>query len=147
MTQKKSKVKNWFKDETPEARLHLLEDNCKEITSMPVRKKFTPEELKRFKDEQISIAMMLDVEDTKKQEFNKEYNAKTKIPKAEHKELINHIRKGFVDEERKVFTFDNQDDKVMEYYDENGDCVYERPLLPNERQTNIHTIAKEGTNN
>ena len=144
---KKQEDKNWFKDETPESRLNLLEDNCRSVTTMPIRKEFTPEEIRIFKDKQIKIAMMLDVEDTKKQEFNKEYNATTKVPKADHKELINHIRKGFVDEEMKVFEFDNQEDGVMEFYDVNGDCVFERPLYPNERQTNIHTIGKTGTEN
>lgn len=146
MSKKKQEDKNWFKDETPESRIHLLEDNCMEVTSMPIRKKFTPDEIRDKKEKQVKIAISLDVEDTKKQEFLKEHNLKTKVPKAEHKELIDHIRKGFVDEEMRVFAFDNQDDKVMEYYDDNGICVYERPLLPNERQTNIHTMSKVESN-
>ena len=136
------KEKNWFKDETPETRLHLLNDNCKEVQTQPIRKEFSADEIRVFKEDQVKLAMFLDVEDTKKQEFLKEHNAKVKEPKAEHKELINYIRKGFVDKEMTVYVFDNHDDGIMEFYDENGDCVYERPMYPNERQDEHQSINK-----
>lgn len=143
---KEPEVKSLFQDEPLEDRAQLLEDNCKTTQTMPVRMEFTPKEIAKFKERHIELSMVLDVEDTKKQEFNAEYNAKTKLPKAENKELISNIRKGFKDEEVVVFLMDNQDDGIMEYYDETGRCVFERSLMPVERQTNLHTIPKEGTN-
>ena len=146
MTEVKAKVKTLFQEEPLEDRAQFLEDNCKEMTTMPIRHEFTEKELNQKKERQIKLAIDLDVEDTKLAEIKADHKERTKQPRAEQKELIADLRKGFMDEEMQVYVMDNQEEGVMEYYNSAGECVYERPMHPGERQTNIHTIPKTGTN-
>lgn len=139
----KTKVKTMFDDVPVEERQKMLFDNCQQPEVQPIRKKFTVEEIADFKERQVGIAITLQVEENKKNEFMEEYRKVTKEPKLIQKELLHHIRTGFIEQETELYTFDNQAEGVMEYYDEKGELVYERPLYPREKQTSILTVEKE----
>lgn len=69
----------------------------------------------------------------------------TKNLKAEASRLLTTINNGYEIKTEKLFAIDYQDIGRMAWYDENGIFVYDRPLKPMERQTNIHQL-KTGTN-
>jgi len=138
------KNKKQFPEEPVEARKQLLEDNCRSLEDMPIRRYFSKKELSDLKDEQVEIAITLKESEDKKKEYLANVKQTTDPLKKDQKELLVNIKNKYIDEDKQVYAFDNQEEGVMEFYDETGDCVYQRPLMPAERQASILTIAKTG---
>lgn len=135
-----------FQDVSPEERANLLRDNCTKKETMNLPHEFSAEELEEMRKRNTEISINQDALEDEKAEIVRELNAQIKVLKQEARELRNNVRAGKIDINTEVFAFDNQHDGLMEYYNQLGELVYQRPLMPSEKQMRI-IPAKTGTNN
>lgn len=124
-----------------EEREKLLTEHCVQTEHLMLKRHFTEDQMEEKKDKHAEISIEIADEDIKKKKFMDEYNSVTKPLKHDNKVLVQHLKDGFVDEDNLVYAIDNQEDNVMEYYNNLGECVMERTLAPHERQTNIRSIT------
>lgn len=69
----------------------------------------------------------------------------TKKLKADSKNILVDIKNGYSFQEQKMYGFANHDISRMAIYDEQGKFVYDRSLKEHERQANMFTMGKTGT--
>lgn len=135
-----------FQTEKPAERKSMLEANAYAVEEQLVRKAFTKEELDNFKEElsQCSIDLKNKQATAKKQ--MQEIRETLRIAEEARKDRVSKLQTGFEESLQQVYLFDDQKRRKMIVYDQFGEVVNERPLLPRERQTSIVSIAKTGTN-
>ena len=142
----------------------LLESNFYTKDKQEVRYNFTEEELTQKKDEQYQISLKLRRRsDVKKQlaKLMEESLSKDdvlnsvetmdledigeesiKTLKANLKEIIPHIRKGYAIRMQTVYTMQNFEDQTIDSYTDEGHLVTSRPMRQHEKQTTIHSIGQ-----
>ncbi len=143
MEQGLSKIKETiFEAETQEQLSLMMTQNCLKEEVMAIKKVYSEQELAEMRREYarnaVEVSLLMD-------EFNKfktEIQNKIKEPKKTNEYILNQLRDGFSEVNQQVFLFDFQEEGTMGYYDANGKKVYERPLMPAERQTNIVSITR-----
>jgi len=148
--------------------IQLLKDNFTKQEKQEVRIDFNEEKLVQMKDKYFKLSSQLQartelnklskdiidsgLEVSERLEEISESAAgidlgefDTKTLKTESQSLLKTINNGYEISHEKLFAIDYQDIGRMAWYDENGIFVYDRPLKPMEKQTNIHQL-KTGTN-
>lgn len=127
-------------------RQRMISDNCTRIEQRPVKRHFTDEEREQMKTKIAELAV-------KRQEIEDEIARITKPLKENLKEVKEELsenatnrRLGFVEVTEDVYLFDFQGEQMMGIYNKHGELVERRPLYPEERQTNVRTIAREVAN-
>ena len=129
---------------SPIDRLKTLEDNADKMEELSYTKPFTPEQIRVFKDELSTTMIDLNVIEEEFKEVKDSYKAKMKPLKEETKSLLTDIKNKAEFVKEKCFVFYEGDSAG--YYNAEGVLVYQRPLLPGERQKTIFSVLKEGTN-
>lgn len=86
----------------------------------------------------------IDEKEQEKKEYMAQMKAEITPLKNESKRLRSEIKAGKIDIDTLVYLFDDQEERTMKYYDQNGTLVYQRPLQPSERQLRVKTDT--GTN-
>jgi len=128
----------------PKDRIATLEDSADKVENFSYTKPFTPEQIIVFKDE-LSTAMieLRGIEDEFK-DVKESFKARMKPLKDETKALLTDIKNKaeFITEKCFVFIEGNE----VGYYNSEGDLVYQRPLLPGEKQKTVFSVLREGTN-
>ena len=128
----------------PKDRIATLEDSADKVENFSYTKPFTPEQIIVFKDE-LSTAMieLRGIEDEFKG-VKESFKARMKPLKDATKALLTDIKNKaeFITEKCFVFIEGNE----VGYYNSEGDLVYQRPLLPGEKQKTVFSVLREGTN-
>lgn len=101
------------------------------------------DQMKTFLMEE-SISLKDNSEEMKK--IVKEFQAAIKKYKEGIADAVTRFKKGFSENEEKVYLMDDQEAGIMNVFDANGEYLYTRKLFPDERQTTILTLDKTGTN-
>ncbi|CAA0253756.1 hypothetical protein V2605_03600 [Tenacibaculum maritimum] len=127
-------------------RKQILKDSCVKTETFTYPKQFTPEELSLKKDELSQQDIQLDNLEGEKKKVTTEFNNDIKELKNERKHTLTCVRTGMEEVTEQVFLLDDQEVGKMGYYNESGILVYERPLMPEERQLRISKDLT-GTNN
>lgn len=134
-------TKTMYKELTPEKRVELMSSNACEVTKMNVPYEFTPDEMTDMRKVHTELVITLDEKGEKKKEYVKVFNAEIAPVKERAIKLRREIKAGRIDVEKTVYAFDNQHDNMMEYYDAEGNLVYERPLMPSEKQGRLRMMT------
>lgn len=115
----------------------MLEDMATRTEARPVKKHFSPDELTEYRKQYFDNALLQKkaLEELKKAQ--EVYQAAIKMPVKENLYLQNNIRTGYVEVEQQVYLFDEQNEGMMYVYDNQGELMESRRLLPEERQTKI----------
>jgi gas vesicle protein len=128
-------------DMSPEVRRQILTDNADKIEESTYQKPLTPEELDlrraQLSDKDIELA---DLEDEKK-EMMAGIKQRMDAVKTVKKTLRAEVRTRQTTVTGKLYHVANHDNNMMESFDEEGNLVSSRRLLPNERQSRFY-IAK-----
>lgn len=141
--------KRMFADITdPKEKEAALEANCVRPEEMGVKDYYTEQEMTDMRKEYAENSTIIAKKMEEYAKLKAEIMAHIKPAEAQRKYLLTQIRAGFQEVQKQVYLFDDQDNNVMEYYDNTGNFVYGRPLMPTERQTNVISMAiRTGTNN
>jgi hypothetical protein len=113
--------------------VEALEANADKIENFSYTKPFTPDQIVVFKDD-LSTAAVKD-----------EFKSRMKPLNSAKKDLLTAIKNKaeFITERCFIIV----EKKEVGYYNAEGDLVYQRPLLPGEKQKTIFSVQREGTNN
>jgi len=79
-------------------------------------------------------------------QITKNFKDEIKVLEFEKQDLVQSIQFESVSERGTLYAMDDQDNGLMGFYDKTGELVFTRPLKPEERQTSILTIKRNGTN-
>jgi hypothetical protein len=125
----------------PTERITILRDTAdkKEVFTYP--KALDVDEVTHLKDEFTQNAIKMAREDEAKKDFMESFKAKVKPLKIEMTLQMRKIRSKVDEVTEDVFLISDQEEKTMGYYNVKGFLVYERPLMPDERQLSL--VSKE----
>lgn len=132
--------------ETDEERIAFLEDNADSVESKEYFKRFTPQELKEKKDRKIEVDVEVADLDEEKKAKMKEFKDKIDPLAKEGKFLLKCIKKKGEVISGRLFKFIDPEEKMVGFYDEQGDLIESRPAFPDELQTTIYQLNRTGTN-
>lgn len=139
--------KQILQTENAENRKQILKDTCLKTEEFTYSKHYTDEELVLKKDELSQLDIKLDRIELEKKEVIADFNARIKALKEERQKTLDGVRTGAEEVTEIVYLLDDQEERRIGYYNSNGQRVYERPMLKEERQLRI--VDKEiltGTN-
>ena len=126
------------------SRVQFLKDNCDKIEEIGYMKRFSSDDLATKKDElaEISIAMA-DIEEEKK-EAMAEFKERLKPLVEERATLLKDIKTKAEFKNEQCYKFVDHDEKMVGYYNSEGELVSARQMRPDEAQTIIKLLT--GTN-
>lgn len=126
-----------LQNEPHQRRLEALKDSAEKIETFTYPKVLTPEEITNIREEYTQNAIKMAKLDEAKKEYMDEHKADAKPITTEMSEQMKMIRSKVKEITEQVYHIADQDEGVMSYYNAKGELVYQRPLLPNEKQLRI----------
>lgn len=125
-------------------RLETLENSADKIEEFSYTKPFTPDQIAVFKDDLSTGMIELNQLEDELQGIKEQYKARMKPMKQQTRTLLTNIKNKseFVSEKCFVMIEDNE----AGYYNADGVLVYQRPVLPGEKQKTIFSVQRTGTN-
>ncbi len=140
-------AKAFMPDMDPKERKILLQDNADKIEETPYYKDLTPEEIDVKRESFTNNSIQLSQWEDELDEVKARYKALMKPVKEINIDILGQIKtrkeliKGI------LYHFADQDEKVMNTYDENGEFVSSRRLKPEERQIGLRTVPLRNAGN
>ena len=138
--------KRIYENETPEKRKEYLKSGADKIEKFSYMKKFTPEEIRDFKDQLSDLSIEKDSIDTEFDSIKKEFKSRLNPIKSDIKTILTYIRDKAKSVSEDCYIVYDYDTLMTNYYNSEGDLVYSRPMEQSERQKTIFSI-NTGTNN
>ena len=125
-------------------RKQTLADSADSIEDLGYTKPFTPEEIRVFKDDLSTAMITYDQLDDELDKVKDEFKLKMKPLKDETKLLLTNIKNkaSFINEKCYKFV----EGEEVGYDNADGELVYQRPILPGEKQKTVFQVMREGTN-
>lgn len=130
-----------------EERKRFLKDNCDSIEQISYMKQFKPEEIDRMKTELSEISIELNDLEEKKKNQSQLIKLEMDPLKEQLKELLTDIKQKAELVKEPVYKFIDDETRMVEYYNDEGNLVDRRPMTMEEKQKTIFQIDRTGTNN
>lgn len=138
--------KQLFENSSPADRVKHLFNGADKVEEFSYMKRFKTEEIDQFKTELSEIAISLDAIDQEREVIKEEFKLRTKPLEKDLKRLLQYIRDKATSVKEKCAVMYDHERGMTEYYNEDGELVYSRPMMADERQKTIFSLPKEGTN-
>lgn len=125
-------------------RLETFESSADKIEEFSYTKPFTQDQISVFKDDLSTSMIELNALEDELSGVKDQYKAKMKPLKEQTRTLLTNIKNKseFVNEKCFIMIEGNE----AGYYNAEGVLVYQRPVLPGEKQKTIFSIQRNGTN-
>ena len=130
----------------PAERLEFLRNNCDKIEELGYMKKFTADEIAQMKSELSTVAIKLNDIAEEKRAVTKDFTDAMKPLNVERVDLLKNIKHGSEFIEENCYKFFFEDEKMVGYYNAEGELVSSRPAMPEEMQKTTFSINRTGTN-
>jgi hypothetical protein len=136
--------KKLLSDRSSKDRIETLEASADKIENFSYTRPFTSDQILVFKDNLSTKMIELSAIEDEFKIVKDEYKGRMNPLKIATKDLLTSIKNKaeFITERCFIFIEDNE----VGYYNAEGDLVYQRPLLPGEKQKTIFSIERTGTN-
>jgi predicted transcriptional regulator len=135
-------MKRLFGNESSEDRLRLLKDNCVAVVKHQYSRRYTHAELVELRDRLSELVLRQDEIKRAQAEVTKEYKEQLRPIKDE----LGRVCCGLRDKARTVreecYVLSNHETGMAEYFNADGEMVFERPLDVSERQENLPGVIK-----
>lgn len=129
--------KNMFIDEPPEDRFRLLTENCEAREKTTYMKDLTQEELDIKREQHIDNCIVLrDLEEDLKK-IKDGFKAQMDPIREKNKTLLSEVKSRKEEKEGWLFTFFDRENSIANVFDENGEFVSSRRMLPAEKQAKL----------
>jgi hypothetical protein len=125
-------------------RLETLENSADKIEEFSYTKPFTPDQIAVFKDDLSTGMIELNQLEDELQGIKEQYKARMKPMKQQTRTLLTNIKNKSEFVSEKCFVMIEGNDAG--YYNADGILVYQRPVLPGEKQKTIFSVQRTGTN-
>ena len=126
---------------------HLLADNADAIEEIGYSRRFTPDELNERKEELADTSIYISEIDEEKKASDAEFKLRRKPLDERKATLIEELKtkSQFVREECYKFIF--HEERMVGFYNQDGELVSSRTLMPQEMQRTIFSQMRTGTDN
>lgn len=136
------------KDYPEEMRVAFLKDNCDIVEEKGYMKRLSVEEMQDNKNSLSEIAIEINDIEEEKKEAVKKYKLLLEPLKGQRKEVLSNLKQKAVYRKENCFKFIDQEERMVGYYNAEGDLIEARPANQEELQGTIFQInRKTGTNN
>lgn len=135
--------KQLFADYAPEQRRAFLQDNADSIELTSYTRRFTHEELAEFKDKLSTVAIDINSISIEKKEVMDNFKDRMKPLNVEHSDLLEKIHNKAEVVEEDCFKMISHEEGMVGFYNQIGELVYSRPILPQEKQSTIFNINRK----
>jgi hypothetical protein len=126
----------------------FLNDNCDAVVEKGYMKRLSAEEIQESKEQLSETAIQINDLEVEKKEVMKEYKQKLGPLFSERNVLLKNIKEKAIFTREQCYKFVDQDDKMVGFYNGEGDLIESRPATSEELQGTIFQIGrKTGTNN
>ena len=139
---KKQKEQLFKENETPAEKLQILKDNAESTEAFTYQKELSAEEIALAKDKYAQNGIILQQLDEELALIKEDFAARMKPKKLESKEFLERIKHGAETVTETVYLIADQQTGDMNYYNTEGDMVYSRKLMPQEKQTRMAVLKK-----
>lgn len=126
-----------LQSETPAKRMEALRDSAEKIETFTYPKALTTEEITKIREDYTQNAIKKAKLDEAKKDFMDNYKTEAKPIANEMKEQMQMIRNKVKEITEQVYHIADQEEGMMGYYNERGELVYQRPLMPEEKQLRL----------
>lgn len=126
-----------FQDTPIAEREAIITANASSQEEMPIQKHFTEEEINEKRRLHINNAIAIKKKMEEFKLFKQGIDEFIKPLAEENAYLLANVRAGYVEVNQQVYLFEDHENGMMNYYDNIGDLVHSRRMLPHERQTRI----------
>ena len=131
---------------TTQERERFLRSNCDNVVPRGYIKRFTPEEVEKFKDELADVSIKINDIEEEKKVVMADFKRTLEEPCQQRKELLTNIRQKatFVTED--CYLFVDKESRLALFYNVEGDLIDSRPATADELQLQLFAGAvKTGT--
>lgn len=128
----------------PKQKLQLLIDNCDDSEETSYYRDLSQDELDGRREELVDNLTQISSAEEELNEHKLTFKTLADPLKLKNKTLLVEVKTRKAKVDGRLFHIYNQEDGMRETYDETGDLVSTRRLLPNERQRRMPFIAKAG---
>lgn len=139
------KPANKFIDVPVEQRAVLMEEAAIGSNIQKVRRDFTPQEKAEIKDRVVEQAQSIKETKAEMKDIVKQFNDALKGFNESMNGALEMHKKGFAENEEKVYVFESEIPNMVDVFDANGEYIETRSMRPEERQTRIVEMPKTGT--
>lgn len=123
-----------------------LRDSCYKVyENESYTRRLEPEEVAERKTELFEKVRKIQTLSEELKEISKTFKDQIKELDNEKQILVQEIQFESTSERGNLYAMDDQESGMMAFYDKTGALVSSRPLKPEERQTSLLTIKKNGT--
>lgn len=135
------KKENLFTEIDPELRAEMLAQRSYKTDFESIRRPYSEETKAETKDFVVNEATQIMEQSAQMKRILKEFQDAIKKNKSALQDALVTLKRGYSDNEEKVFYIDDQDAGMMDVYDSFGEFQYSRKLRPEEKQTRVLSIA------
>lgn len=134
-------------------REQFIKDNADGVENKGYMKAYTPEELQGHKEELANVSIEIAEIEAELKRVQAEYKGRLKHLKGDRAKMVSNIKAKAEYVVEPCYRLTDQEAKVTEFYNKEGDLVEERPATANEMQPtlfaarNFNQEDKTGTNN
>jgi TolA-binding protein len=126
----------------------FLRDNCDSVVKKGYMKQFSQDQIQQKKEELSETDIQINDIDDEKRELNKEIRSRLDPLKDQRKTLLKDIKQKSEYIEEECFKYVDPEEKMVGFYNSEGDLIESRPATSDELQGTIFQISrKNGTNN
>lgn len=122
---------------TPEAVAKTLTDNAVSNYESEVKVNYEEEEIEEFKEDSVKLAIEIQSLEVEKSALVKKLSGQIKEKKEKHEKLLKSIKEGSSYERMRLYGFGKMDEKMMGFYDIEGNLRVQRPMEGGEKQAKI----------
>lgn len=131
------------KEYPPEQRIQFLKDNCDKVEKKTYMRQFTREEILQKKEELSEVSISIsDIEDEKKETL-KEIKERLDPLAEQKKTLLTNIKQKAEEVKDECFKFIDQEERMVGYYNNEGDLIEQRPAFADELLWTIFMEARK----
>jgi hypothetical protein len=136
--------KKLLSDRSSKDRIETLEASADKIENFSYTKPFTPDQIVVFKDQLSTKMIELSAIEDEFKVVKDQYKGRMKPLQTDTKDLLTSIKNKaeFITERCFILI----EGSYVGYYNAEGDLVYERPILPGEKQKTIFSIERKVAN-
>ena len=132
-------------DVAADKRVDYLKDTCDKVEDFHYMKRFEHNDLELFKNKLSDAMIELNAMEEELTAKKAEYKEKMDPYKETVKENLKLIRDKALSIKEKCFVIYAHEENMAGYYNQYGELVHSRPLLPIEKQRTIMSMLRTGT--
>jgi hypothetical protein len=126
---------------TPEEKANYLSSMSFSTETEKVRRDIPEDEKQQMKDFVVEESTIVMEKTAEMKQIVKEFTEALKKNKEGLKDALTRLKKGYTENEERVFLIDDQDNGLMNIHDKDGKFLYSRKLRPNEKQARLLNVV------